>query len=379
MHKNLKRGLARGALDPESKTWPGISELSLLRIIGLIWPTSDFNHAVVSPTRVLMGAYLGLGRVRSLGDIASGLFLCTLFLQFETLSKRLVPEAVNFLVNTVLHLSPHPYREASDLPGSFPSPDFRSDLCTPLSMNTQARRRSPVVRKAELSGLVTANDDDEQAKSDLLLLALLLLGQFADLYKAIDGFIESYEPVLAVLENLETKKLCDDHKVGNLSFLVLLIPHLRFFLFLRHNYPNLSILSSDYSNSRIKQGDPCVYRRISPYRFLLISPNSRPRIQITCADRIPITRRTKPRSCGTSISRRRRVPSGSSGKTPASLLVSSRRSRLRRIAHIMNVCVACLGPLKVSERKKRRWKERKLRIRGGRGESNVKLVIGSVL
>lgn len=216
MHKNLKRGLTRGALDSESKTWPGIPELSLLRIVGLIWPTSDLNHAVVSPTRVLMGAYLGLGRVRSLGDIASGLFLCTLFLQFEALSKRLVPEAVNFLVNTVLHLAPHPYRDASDLPGSFPSPDFRSDLCTPLSMSTKARK-SLVVRKAELMSLMMADNDDEQAKSDLLLLTFHLLGQFGDLYKAIDGFVELYEPIISILNNLETKKLFDGQKVRNLT------------------------------------------------------------------------------------------------------------------------------------------------------------------
>jgi nucleolar protein 14 len=190
-----------------------------------------------------MGAYLGLGRVRSLGDIASGLFLCTLFLQYEALSKRLVPEAVNLLVNAVLHLAPHPYRDASDLPGLFPSPDFRSDLCTPLLMNTKARK-SLVVRKAELLNLMTADNDDEQAKSDLLLLAFHLLGEFADLYKAIDGFVELYEPIISILNNLETKKLFDGHKVGNLNILVRIITHSRFSV-LRHNYPNSSILSSD--------------------------------------------------------------------------------------------------------------------------------------
>ncbi len=60
MHKNLKRGLSKGALDPEAKTWPGLQELSLLRVIGQIWPTSDMNHHVVSPARLLIGAYLGL-------------------------------------------------------------------------------------------------------------------------------------------------------------------------------------------------------------------------------------------------------------------------------------------------------------------------------
>lgn len=52
MHQNLRRGVAKGPLDPEAKTWPGIPELTLLRVIGAIWPTSDLNHVVVSPTRL---------------------------------------------------------------------------------------------------------------------------------------------------------------------------------------------------------------------------------------------------------------------------------------------------------------------------------------
>ncbi|PPQ67586.1 hypothetical protein CVT25_012080 [Psilocybe cyanescens] len=211
MHKNLKRGLSRGPLDSEARTWPGIPELSLLRLIGLTWPTSDLNHAVVSPTRVLLGAYLGLGRVRSLRDIASGLFLCTLFLQYELLSKRLVPEAVNFLINTVLFLAPHPYDDISDLPGSFPSPDFRSESCRKLAMNVKAKK-SLVIQKANLTKLMESDDSDEQAKADSLSLTFGLLGEFAGLYKGLEGFVELYEPVLTVLENIDGKHLSDGYK-----------------------------------------------------------------------------------------------------------------------------------------------------------------------
>ncbi|KAF8165696.1 nucleolar protein 14 [Crassisporium funariophilum] len=211
MHKNLKRGLSRGALSPESKTWPGLPELSFLRLLGVIWPTSDLNHAVVSPTRLLVGAYLGLGRIRSLADIASGLFLCTLSLQFEALSKRLLPEAINFLVNTTLHLAPHPYQTISSLPGSFPSPDFHSDHCRPLSMNVKAQK-GLAIRKAELIKLLSSDDSSEQIKADLLGLTFELLGRFADTYKALDGFIELYEPILKILESVESKYLCDGHK-----------------------------------------------------------------------------------------------------------------------------------------------------------------------
>ncbi|KAJ7102657.1 nucleolar protein 14 [Mycena crocata] len=202
MHKNLKRGLSRGALDPQSKTWPGLSELSLLRIIGSTWPTSDLNHAVISPTRVLMGAYLGLGRVRSLADIASGLFLCTLFLQFEGLSKRFVPEAVNFVINSILHLAPHTYADAATLPGAFPAPDFRSDLCRGLSLNSKTVKAKAEIPKADLVALVTAEKVTEEGKTQLFVLAVDLLGRFADMYKGLEGFIDLYEPFLEILQHI---------------------------------------------------------------------------------------------------------------------------------------------------------------------------------
>jgi nucleolar protein 14 len=106
MHKNLKRGLTRDTTDEDAKTWPGLPELVFLRVLAVLWPTSDMHHAVVSPARLLMGSYLGLCKIRSFIDAASGLFLCTLFLQYESRSKRFVPEAVNFLINVVRSLSP---------------------------------------------------------------------------------------------------------------------------------------------------------------------------------------------------------------------------------------------------------------------------------
>jgi len=217
MHKNLKRGLSQGSLKPESKTWPGTAELSLLRIIGLIWPTSDLHHTVVSPTRLIVGAYLGLCRVRTLRDIASGLYLSTLILQFEAISKRFVPEATNFVTNVVLHLAPHGYEEVDDLPGSFPAPDFKSGLCKKLTISGKARKKVDT-RKPDLFGLMNAEVEDEQAKTDLLSLAFELLGKYADLYKGIEGFIELFEPILCILEHVEVKKLFGTHKVRSHLF-----------------------------------------------------------------------------------------------------------------------------------------------------------------
>ncbi len=202
MHKNLKRGLSRGAANPEAKIWPGPSELVLLRLIGLIWSTSDLNHAVVSPTRVLMGAYLGLGRVRSLSDVSSGLFLCTLFLQYESLSKRFVPEAVDFLVDALLHLAPTNFKDASSSK-SFARSNFRWEACGSLPL--KASKSMPKPGKADFATLLMLEEPNEQARVDLLALTLDLLVNFTTLYKGLDGFVELCDPILEIIRHGNTE------------------------------------------------------------------------------------------------------------------------------------------------------------------------------
>ena len=212
MQKNLKRGLSHGVTDPESRTWPSLPELSFLRVAGIVWSTSDMNHHVVSPARLLIGSYLGLCRVRSIQDIASGLFLCTLYLQYEELSKRLVPEALNFVTNAVLHLAPTKFKGVSSLPGGFPSPDFQSERCSSLTMDAKKAKKLTLL-KPNLPLLLTGETHGEQAKADLLGLSLDLLGQYADMYKGLEGFIELYEPIVEILQGINSKALPSELQV----------------------------------------------------------------------------------------------------------------------------------------------------------------------
>ena len=164
------------------------------------------SHHVVSPARLLMGAYLGLGRVRSLQDIASGLFLCSLFLHYEQLSKRFVPEAVNFLVNSTLHLSPHSYADVPSLPGNFPAQDFKTSLTIPLVLDAKKGKKLSA-NKPDLAKCLSGEPLDEQAKIDLLGLTLELLGRFADLYKGLEGFIELFTPIQEILSTVKGSSL----------------------------------------------------------------------------------------------------------------------------------------------------------------------------
>ena len=226
MHKNLKRGLSRGAVDPEAKTWPGLPELSLLRIIGTIWPTSDMNHPVISPARLLMGAYLGLGRIRSMKDVASGLFLCTLFLKYEEISKRLVPEVINFLVNTTIHLCPHQIHDASSIPGSFPCPDFLSDQCRILKLRPK-KGTELALQKPNLSKILGGDEVDEQSKVNLLGITFDVFGRFSEMNKGLEGFVELYQPISSLLSKLDSSKLPKDLQVRSIFLDCLLSLRLR--------------------------------------------------------------------------------------------------------------------------------------------------------
>lgn len=206
MQKNLTRGLSRGATLPDSRTWPGTPELALLWTLSHIFPTSDMNHLVVTPARLLIGSYLGLCRLRSLQDIASGLFLCTAVLEYENFSKRLVPEAINFLLNSMLRLHRRSYNSKDAVPGNFPCLDFKNDEQDTLRL---ACVDSGDFAPPNLVEILTPNMDEsksENHKINMLALSIDLLARFADYYKSLDGFVELYQPALDILENIVNDK-----------------------------------------------------------------------------------------------------------------------------------------------------------------------------
>ncbi|NXN96957.1 NOP14 protein, partial [Rhinopomastus cyanomelas] len=85
-------------------TFPGLDMLIYLKITSLLFPTSDFWHPVVTPAFMYMSQLLTKCRITTLQDVIKGLFICCLFLEYVSLSKRFVPELINFLLG-VLHIS----------------------------------------------------------------------------------------------------------------------------------------------------------------------------------------------------------------------------------------------------------------------------------
>jgi nucleolar protein 14 len=79
------------------KNFPKLDTMFLFMILGKIFPTSDFKHSVVTPTYIFIQHIFSQARVKSRSEIARGLFLATLVLEYQELSKRFMPSVLNFL------------------------------------------------------------------------------------------------------------------------------------------------------------------------------------------------------------------------------------------------------------------------------------------
>jgi nucleolar protein 14 len=83
--------------NPEDGCWPSLKTLFLLRLWSLIFPCSDFRHAVMTPSILLMCEYLMRCPISSGRDIAIGSFLCSIVLLVAKQSKKFCPEAILFI------------------------------------------------------------------------------------------------------------------------------------------------------------------------------------------------------------------------------------------------------------------------------------------
>ncbi|TNY24163.1 nucleolar protein 14 [Rhodotorula diobovata] len=249
MHKNLLRGLVRGPLDPAAKTWPGLPELTLLRLVGMVWSASDLSHPVAAPAQLLIGEYLSQSRVRSLADVASGLFLCSLAAQYESLAKRIVPEAVNFLANALALLLPvsSAVVSAKTFPGSFPTPDIGQEHTKGLKLRA-AKGLAPsasvnLVEALSAKGGKVPVDKAEQLKVDLVASAVALVETFRGMYADSEAFPELFQPLEGVLKAVKLDKVPEQLRTLLSTTLDSLSKALRFALesrkplFMQHHKP----------------------------------------------------------------------------------------------------------------------------------------------
>jgi len=185
-------------LDTSRALSPTPGDLILLTAVETIFPTSDHFHQVVTPAILSMGRYLGLKIPQTLSDYVIGAYLCTLSLQYQKLSRRYVPEVVNFIENTLCSLAPS---KLVKLPGNFPYHEPKLSLRIESAPSSTLQLKFYDCVSRDLS-----EEENELLKAALVETNVRLLNSAVDTWVGKDAFIEVFEPALKIVEHLLSKK-----------------------------------------------------------------------------------------------------------------------------------------------------------------------------
>lgn len=172
--------------------------LVLLTAIGTIFPTSDHFHQVVTPAMLVISRYLGQGVPSSVGHYATGAYLAILALQYQQLSKRYVPELVNFCLDTMCALAPE--RIPSN-PAFFHMLEPPAGCRIRNSQKKAARKLNYKDLKGYGAGTKQKPDLDVQ-KLSILSTTVAVLKAAAETWSGKAAFTETFSPALPVIAHL---------------------------------------------------------------------------------------------------------------------------------------------------------------------------------
>ncbi|NXH16719.1 NOP14 protein, partial [Bucco capensis] len=181
-------------------TLPALDTLIYLKITSLLFPTSDFWHPVVTPAFVYMSQLLTKCRITTLQDVIKGLFICCLFLEYVSLSRRFVPELINFLLG-VLHIS-LPKKQAQGYAVVHPFTPVGKNLellyvCDKKDLESWQKQNLPLSIVARLKE--TRRTEINHIRLSCLALCFDLIKKSAALYESLPSFHEIMHPVRILL------------------------------------------------------------------------------------------------------------------------------------------------------------------------------------
>lgn len=180
-------------------TAPTPGDLIILTAIASIFPTSDHFHQVVTPAMLCMTRYLAQDVPHTLADLTTGTYISTLCLQYQKLSKRYVPEVVNYVLNAMWALCPVKPKNLSSL---FPLRNPPDSLRIRSTLNAIEERRQLSFWDVVFPPQST-EDDNQELKVALMEAQTALTESMAQLWAEKSGFCEVFATIYSTLRFLE--------------------------------------------------------------------------------------------------------------------------------------------------------------------------------
>ncbi|KAL2869953.1 snoRNA-binding rRNA-processing protein NOP14 [Aspergillus lucknowensis] len=166
-------------------------DLIILTGVAAIFPTSDHFHAISTPAHLCLARYLGQGPVNRLSDLCTGTYAASLALQYQSVSKRYMPELLNYILNTLCALSPE---QPSASLGSFP-------LRNPTESLRLKPSKSLNPRKLQFWDITNTTESGD-LKASLITTLTSLLGTASDLWASRSAATEILEQAHSVLQHV---------------------------------------------------------------------------------------------------------------------------------------------------------------------------------
>ncbi|KAM7487525.1 hypothetical protein LguiB_025009 [Lonicera macranthoides] len=183
--------------------WPSSKTIFLLRLWSMIFPCSDFRHAVMTPAILLMCECLMRCPIVSGRDIAIGSFLCSMVLSVSKQSRKFCPEAIMFLRTLLMAASDRKTGpcEDSELYHLMELKALRPLLCIRGCIDDEI---SPL----DFLALIDLPEDSPYFNSDnfrasMLAAVIETLRGFVNIYEGFNSFPEIFMPISKLLLGLE--------------------------------------------------------------------------------------------------------------------------------------------------------------------------------
>ncbi|XP_040191272.1 nucleolar protein 14 [Rana temporaria] len=181
--------------------FPALHVLLYFKIIAILFPTSDFWHPVITPAVTVMSQLLTKCPVSLLEDVAAGLFICSMFLEYVSLSQRFVPEVINFLLG-VLHLAT-PRRPSI---GYSVVPPFKHHgksselLLTDSDEDVECWKKTQMPLTA-INGLNTEDQTEiNHFRLTCVAVSLDLVKRCVKMYGSLPAFHEIFNPIFLLIQ-----------------------------------------------------------------------------------------------------------------------------------------------------------------------------------
>ena len=97
LHSQLQKRLREYALGNIKCTWPSLGKLLLFKLAGRIFSVTDFSHSIITSMTLLLCQCLSQCAVNSVKDVASGLLVCSILIDYHAEAGKYVPEVLMFL------------------------------------------------------------------------------------------------------------------------------------------------------------------------------------------------------------------------------------------------------------------------------------------